>query len=701
MASGRRITIEFLGNNSSLDRAMSASSSRSAKFGDALKKAGKVAAFGLAAGAVIAGKALFDMTKAAIEDEASQKRLATALKLNADATRGQVSAVEDWITKQGLAKGVADDELRPALEKLVGATKDVGEAQKLATLGMDVAAGSGQSLESVAKALAKAQNGSLAGLSRLGIATKDAAGETITFEQAQKRLAAQFKGSAAAQADTLQGKMNRLKLILSETGEEIGAKLIPVVTRMADWFLKVGLPAITRFGGYLQRTLPPIFERVQAVVKKVMGGLRGDVGGNLGAVKQIIRDAVSIIRSLWARFGKYITEYVVKAFKNVRQIIGGTFKVIQGLFRAVSAALKGDWKGAWEGIKMILRGASQVIVGLVKQFANLVKTALKIGWSALKGIAGAAWDGIKAATVAGAKAYLDYIKSIPGRTKSALGDLGHLLWDAGTAIIQGLINGVTSKIGELEDKFRSITNKIPDWKGPFNKDRILLTPAGVAIMSGLIAGITKGEKPLKAVLAKMTALVAASGAKLKSLVSARNSFAAGFSSFGSSVFGADMTDPETGESTASVQSILAYQQAQKAKAMKLQADVKRLVGLGLSKSLITQLQAGGEAGMAQISALAAGASRADIANLNAGDRATTSALSAAGMTAGNAIYGDQIKAAAKADKQNKALLDKLEEVRRDLAKKQEATVTIKNGAIVVAIRNVEKETGRKLLVSPK
>lgn len=699
MASGRRITIEFLGNNSSLNRAMDSSTSRSAKFGDALKKAGKVAALGLAAGALVAGKALFEMTKMAIEDEAAQKRLETALKNNANATRGQVAAVEDWITKQGLAKGVADDQLRPALEKLVGATKDVGEAQKLTSLAMDISAGSGKSLESVAAALAKAQNGSLSGLSRLGIATKDAAGETITFAEAQKRLGEQFKGAAATQADTLQGKMNRLKLILSETGEEIGAKLIPVVTRMADWFLKEGLPAIQRFGAYLQQTLPPIFERVQAVVKKVMGALRGDVGGNLGAVKQIIRDAVSIIRSLWARFGGYITDYAKKAFKNLRQIVGGAFKVIQGIFRTVSAALKGDWKGAWEGIKTILKGASQVIVGLVKQLANLAKLALKVGWSALKAVAAAAWDGVKAAVKVGAQAMLDYVKGIPARTKAMFGAAGSMLLQVGKDIMSGLINGIKSMAGSLVSAIKeSVTDKIPgfvkDAMGIASPSKVMLG-IGADIMRGLVKGIEKGEVSLSKVLGKVTALVQASGEKLKGLVSSRDSFAAGFSSFGSSVFGADMTDPETGASTASVQSILAYQQAQKAKALKLQSDVKRLVSLGLSKSLITQLQAGGESGLAQISALAGGASRADIASLNAGDRATSAALSGAGMSAGNAIYGDQIRAAQTADRHNKALLDKLERIDETLKKGQTAEVRLKGSDLLISISRAKKKRGEQ------
>lgn len=44
-------------------------------------------------------------------------------------------------------------------------------------------------------------------------------------------------------------------------------------------------------------------------------------------------------------------------------------------------------------------------------------------------------------------------------------------------------------IGSLKSKFSSITNMIPDWKGPPDTDAKLLTNAGELIMEGLISGL--------------------------------------------------------------------------------------------------------------------------------------------------------------------------------------------------------------------
>lgn len=443
---GRKIKIEFLGDSKDLQRAMGDADSKSGRLAGSLKKVGKMAAVGLGAGLAVGAVALVKMTQGAIEDEAAQARLEKQLQNSAGATDKQVESVERWITAQGKALGVTDDELRPALEKLVTATGDVKEAQELAALAMDVSAGSGKSLDAVSMALMKAQNGQISGLSRLGIETKNAAGETLTFEQATKNMAETFGGQAATKAETLQGKMDRLKLILSEAGETIGSKLIPVVTQMADWFLNKGLPAVMAFGGWLGDHLPPIFDRIKTVVSTVMGAMQGDVGGGLGKIRQIFTDVTSIITSLWDRFGGTLTDYAVKTFANMKQIIGGALTVVQGIFQTFSALLKGDWSGAWDGIKKILSGAFELIKGMVKQSLNVMGTLFEIGWSAIKGIVGAVWDGIKTVVANGARDVVGWIADIPGKLRDKIGNFR----DAGGALIGAFVDGMRNAGGVIE-----------------------------------------------------------------------------------------------------------------------------------------------------------------------------------------------------------------------------------------------------------
>ena len=113
------------------------------------------------------GGAALAFGKAAAEDAQGAAILAQSLKNTTGATKDQVSAVEDWITKTSLATGVADDKLRPALATLARATGSVSKAQKGMSLALDISAATGKDVGSVSEALAKAYAGNTTSLGRL------------------------------------------------------------------------------------------------------------------------------------------------------------------------------------------------------------------------------------------------------------------------------------------------------------------------------------------------------------------------------------------------------------------------------------------------------------------------------------------------------------------------------------------------------
>lgn len=461
MAGSRRIVVEFLGKDTSASRTAREVEGKTSKLGATMAKVGRVAAVGLAAGTVVAGKALFDMGKAAAEDAQGQALLAKALQNNAGATKEQIAATEDWISAQGRALGVADDQLRPALSSLVTATGDVGKAQKLASLAMDISAAKGKDLGAVSEALMKAHNGNVGALGRLGIATKDASGKTLTFEEATKNASKTFGGAAATSADTFAGKMGRLKLALGEAQESIGAKLLPVATKLADWFIKTGLPAMSRFGTWMSENLGPIFTKIGDTIARVTGGMNGDVSKNLTAVQSTIQSVVSIVTSLWNRFGSTILAFTKSTFDNMRKTIGGALQIISGVFKVFASLLKGDWKGVWDGLKQIMSGAWTVIKAAVSQALNIIKSLFRIAWSAVKAIVAGAWDGIKALVRAGADGIVSAIKAIPGRVKA----LGGVFKDAGRHLIQSMVDGLKNAAGVISgiagnvwDAVRSLLN---------------------------------------------------------------------------------------------------------------------------------------------------------------------------------------------------------------------------------------------------
>lgn len=240
------------------------------KVGDFAKKAGAAFAIAGVAAAAYAGKLLIDGVKSAIEDEAAQAKLATTLKNVAGATDLQVAATEAYILKTELATGKTDNELRPSLERLARATGDVTQAQKLQAIAIDVAAGSGKSLEAVSNAIAKSAEGQNSALGRLGIGISAAELKTMSFTEITAQLSSTFRDQASIQADTFAGKMARINVAFTEAKETVGSFVLDAITPMITSFVDNVIPTLVALSDTIGEKLKPVFETLSVFLTDIL-----------------------------------------------------------------------------------------------------------------------------------------------------------------------------------------------------------------------------------------------------------------------------------------------------------------------------------------------------------------------------------------------------------------------------------------------
>ena len=490
---GRRIVIEFLGKDKSAGSTAANVEKKFGKLGGKLDRVGQAAGKVLAGGTLLAAAGLYKMGQAAAADEQGQVKLAGALRNAANATDGQIAATEKWITAQGKALGVTDDELRPALSKLVNATGDVEKAQRLAALAMNISAGTGKSLESVSAALAKGELGRVDGLAKMGVQTKDATGKTKSFKQITEDLANLHAGKAAAAANTTAGKQKRLQITLAEMGETIGAKVLPAMLKatevgmkMADWAsrhstlvgaLVVGLGSLVAvvYAVSLAMRAWLAVTKVWMAVTKVAAAVQWALNAAMTA-----NPIGLVIVAIAALVAGMVIAY--KKSETFRKIVDGAFRGVQ---KAASFAF--NWvKKNWPLILAIITGP--------------------IGLATLAVIKN--WDRIKS----GAAGVVDFVKSIPGRLRDLAGRFG----DAGMFLIRAFVNGlsnagsfVSNIVGHVVDAIRGAINaairniesaisfKI-DWPGPgsysFNPNIPELATGGIvsATPGGRLVRVAEG-----------------------------------------------------------------------------------------------------------------------------------------------------------------------------------------------------------------
>jgi len=297
----------------------------SSKMGEFSKKAGLAFAAAGAAAAAYAIKIGVDGVKAAIEDEAAQVKLAGALRNATGATEAQIKATEDQILKMSLATGVSDEKLRPALQRIALSTGDLSKAQDLLSVALDVSTSTGKPLEAVANAIGKAYDGNTAALGKLGIGLSSAELKTMSFTDVQTKLTDLFGGAAAANAETYQGRLDRLKVTFDEAKETIGFKLLPIIDKLVQFIVNEVVPALGKFADFFKP----------------------------------ITDAIEKNKETFMTFIEFIQKYVVPvlvtvlggAFKVVGEIAGGIINVIGAVISGLNSLIS----GAVAGINALIR----------------------------------------------------------------------------------------------------------------------------------------------------------------------------------------------------------------------------------------------------------------------------------------------------------------------------------------------------------
>lgn len=449
-----------------------------------------------------AGVALYKATENAAKDAQAQVVLSTALKNTTGATDAQVASVEDWITAQGKLLGVTDDQLRPSLATLVGATKDISKAQTLASLAMDIAAAKGVDVETASKAVAKAYSGQTTALARLVPGIDQAALKSKDFGKIAASVSGIVGGQAANAANTMAGQMQRNKVAFDEATESLGyafmpimqdfskilqQDIVPAIQSVASWFnsLDAGTKRnIVGFGLFLAAAGP---------VASILGGVfRGVslVSSGLVSMYQVSMTAVGGLQNLWT--GLTNAAAGSSAFATPLMQLGGHLRnaaiATWQWVTATSASIAANIKSAATWVGQTAAMIANKVATLAVTAAQKVATAAQWLWNAamtanpigivvvavvaliaiivllathVKGIGrffSEAWQKISSAVTTG----IDKVKSflsgfvntmatlasniVDGFLKG-LADFGKKAWDAITSPIRNAVDGVKNMLG--------------------------------------------------------------------------------------------------------------------------------------------------------------------------------------------------------------------------------------------------------------
>lgn len=215
---------------------------------------GGIAAVGVVGAAVVG----YESVKAALSDETAMALLRNAISKTKQSWAEYAPVLEN-VEGQMRKLGYADKDTAAAAQRLTSALHDPAKALNLVGLAANIARARHIDLATATGYVAKITTGHIGTLGRLGLASKDAAGNTLTTRQAVQALAKSYGDAATAYGTTLQGKWEIFKAQAEHVAAQIGTRLIPMLSDLltefmdlAHWLNENVVPTLKVLAGFYQ-----------------------------------------------------------------------------------------------------------------------------------------------------------------------------------------------------------------------------------------------------------------------------------------------------------------------------------------------------------------------------------------------------------------------------------------------------------------
>ena len=328
--------------------------------------------------------------------------------------------------------------------------------------------------------------------------------------EAVSSLSGTFSEYLQPAVETVSVIMQTLADAFSGTGTSITDGLQPAL----DAFL----PVWQAVNDLIQAAVP-LIAQVIGDVMSLAGSILEAAMPAIASIVETVSTALPLIQAIWNAVFPVIQSVTETVFGVVSSVIQTVMSVIQQVISVVLAAINGDWDGVWNGILGILQtvwnaiqgavsGAINAVLGIISGVLGAISGVWTGAWNAIGSFLSGAWSNIKQAVSNGINGVLGFMRSLPGNILSAIGNVGQLLWNAGSSIISGFLRGLKQKFEDVKSFVGGIGDWIAQHKGPLPYDRRLLIKNGAAIMESLDTGLRNGFEPVMGYVSSMAGQLA-------------------------------------------------------------------------------------------------------------------------------------------------------------------------------------------------
>jgi len=317
-------------------------------------------------------------------------------------------------------------------------------------------------------------------MSTIGFVTVAVAGLTAAFYSAWQRSKI-FRDAVEELGEALSAAWKKVLQTAKDVATSYNEHLRPSIEKLTLFIETRVIPAIQRFARIWVEEVMPKMEEARRIILDIVDGALSRIGE---IIELNIVPALAKLSDWW-----YRNEESIRPFLVVFAQVAKWLLIITALILA-------------SGILGFALMIMTVVYAVVLLIANLA-----LLWNWIKSLGSAIGDffqevGRKATSMG--TTMRKFVDDLISNVKSIFSDSKAWLFNAGSNLISGFMDGIKSMVSNLKTRLKEITDMIPNIKGPKSVDLRLLLPAGVNIMKGFMKGISSQIPALKSQLQGIT-----------------------------------------------------------------------------------------------------------------------------------------------------------------------------------------------------
>ncbi|AEJ31422.1 tape measure protein [Leuconostoc sp. C2] len=268
--------------------------------------------------------------------------------------------------------------------------------------------------------------------------------------------------------DLLTGNWSQMQIdavmIWNNIKISLGQIVSGIVTAISGYFKGLG-QMLSGIWNSVNSAASSIWNAISSTIRNLansaINGVKSTWSGITGWASSLWNGVKSAVSSIWSAIVSVVSSMASNAFNSLRGAWSGVSGFVSGLWNSARSAISGAWSG---------------IVSTIRSMASNAFGSLRSAWGGVVGWVSGIWNSVKGAI---------------------MGAMNFSLFGAGSAIMNGFLNGLRSVWGAITSFVGGIASWIRRHKGPIQYDRKLLIPAGNAIMGGLNAGLVDNFKTVQ------------------------------------------------------------------------------------------------------------------------------------------------------------------------------------------------------------